>query len=130
MADVIDNDSWRVWPGGDKRLQLDKQFYRDLSTVTESSLVELRKNYEQVAEITGSFNSIHNNVSSRIVIFMGSPVDLQFADKIEATARQFGIQNIVKRICSAHKGTTELLSIYNEYEGKFLKLIKLNLLKD
>lgn len=122
MADVIDNDSWRVWPGGDKRLQLDKQFYRDLPIVTESSLIELKKNYEKVAEITSTFNKVYNKLSSRVVIFMGSPVDLPYTEKIETALHQFGIQNVVKRICSAHKSTAEVLSLFSEYEGKFIKI--------
>lgn len=52
IADVIDNDSWRVWPAGDRRLQLDKQFYRDLEEVDDTALSKLRENYQKVAEFT------------------------------------------------------------------------------
>jgi phosphoribosylaminoimidazole-succinocarboxamide synthase len=55
IADVIDNDSWRVWPQGREELMLDKQIYRDLKEVTESDLARVKAAYEKVAEQVGAF---------------------------------------------------------------------------
>ena len=55
VADVIDNDSWRIWPGGDKARMLDKQIYRNMPEVTDDGLAALLDKYEQVAALTDSF---------------------------------------------------------------------------
>ncbi len=55
VADVIDNDSWRIWPAGDKSRMLDKQVYRDATAVDDALLADIYARYELVAELTDAF---------------------------------------------------------------------------
>ena len=50
LSDVVDNDSWRIWPGGDPNNQLDKQSFRD-----GEDLSNVANKYELVTELTNRF---------------------------------------------------------------------------
>jgi len=49
VADVVDNDSWRLWPGGRRERMLDKQVYRDLTSANAEALEDVRRRYVEVA---------------------------------------------------------------------------------
>ncbi len=65
VADVIDNDSWRLWPGGRKEEMLDKQIYRDITEVTDDALRRVLAKYRQVAAMTDDFAASGNSADTR-----------------------------------------------------------------
>ncbi|XP_053259081.1 bifunctional phosphoribosylaminoimidazole carboxylase/phosphoribosylaminoimidazole succinocarboxamide synthetase isoform X2 [Podarcis raffonei] len=114
LADVIDNDSWRLWPSGDRKQQKDKQSYRDLKEVTPEALQVVKRNFEWVAERVELL--LKPQSQGRVVVLMGSTSDLAHCEKIKKACGNFGIPCEL-RVTSAHKGPDETLRIKAEYEG-------------
>ncbi|KAK6313949.1 hypothetical protein J4Q44_G00154080 [Coregonus suidteri] len=114
LADVIDNDSWRLWPAGDRSQQKDKQVYRDLKEVTPEAMQMVKKNFEWVSERVKLL--LEPKASGRVVVLMGSTSDLAHCEKIRKACGSYGI-SCVLRVTSAHKGPDETLHIKAEYEG-------------
>jgi len=88
LADVIDNDSWRVLENG---AYIDKQVYRD-----GGALDTVAAKYKQVAETTGHFRL----PVQRIILWRGSETD-----KTEAFAEALGpLKDMMTVVtCSIHK---------------------------
>lgn len=119
LADVIDSDSWRLWPSGDKRLMVDKQVYRNLTTVTQSDLDTVKRNFVWILE---QLQTIIPKNDHLVVILMGSPSDKEHCEKIAKHCGELGL-NTELRITSAHKATEETLKIMGEYESLINNLV-------
>lgn len=119
LADIIDSDSWRLWPAGDKRLMVDKQVYRNLASVTASDLDTVKRNFIWVAE---QLADIVPKKDHLVVILMGSASDISHSEKIATSCRSLGL-NVELRVSSAHKGPEETLRFVREYESVMSNLI-------
>lgn len=94
LADVIDNDSWRVVDGDGG--YMDKQVYRD-----GGGLDEVTAKYRQVAELTGRFAL----PKQQVLLWRGSDKDdlTPFRDAVERSPNLRGLVSVEWVTCSAHK---------------------------
>ena len=119
IADVIDNDSWRVWPQGREELMLDKQVYRNLETVTPDDLARVHDNYEQVADIVGTFPSLRPGM---IAFVADGAQSLPLLDPVVRETNVFGLQSL-RRVVSTHLVPAYVLQAVQQLDATFARLI-------
>jgi len=119
IADVIDNDSWRVWPQGREELMLDKQYYRNLETVTPADLQRVHDNYEQVAELVGTFPMLRPGM---VAFVADGAQSVTLLDPFIAQTNVFGLQNL-RRIVSTHLVPAYVLQAVQQLDATFTRLV-------
>lgn len=119
VADVIDSDSWRLWPSGDKRLMKDKQVYRNLATVGQADLETIKTNFIWISE---QLDNIQQRPDHMVVVLMGSASDKEHCQKIANACRKLGLR-VELRVSSAHKATVDTLQICRKYESEYSRLV-------
>ncbi|HEV3154076.1 MAG TPA: phosphoribosylaminoimidazolesuccinocarboxamide synthase [Candidatus Baltobacteraceae bacterium] len=119
IADVIDNDSWRIWPQGREDRMLDKQMYRNLETVDDAALAQVKNAYEQVADMVGAFPVMRPGM---IALFAES---LEQAPQLNAAAQslaQLGLP-LIRHVASATKTPGYVLQLLQQHDATFARLM-------
>jgi phosphoribosylaminoimidazole-succinocarboxamide synthase len=119
IADVIDNDSWRIWPQGREDLMLDKQRYRNLATVTPADLAAVRANYEQVADLVGTFPLMRPGM---VAIVADGPDFSERAGTIARALGAFGLPT-ARHVASAARTPGFVLQLITQLDATFARLI-------
>jgi len=128
LADVIDNDSWRIWPKGDPNLMKDKQIYRnlpigELSNKDRNTLID---SYRWVADQTNllidSTLKKQNENQPLVGVIMGSESDWDTMKYCISTLQQLNIP-FESKIVSAHRTPDRLFNYAKKAETRGLKVI-------
>ncbi|MBC5823774.1 MAG: AIR carboxylase family protein, partial [Candidatus Eremiobacteraeota bacterium] len=119
LADVIDNDSWRIWPAGDQSLMLDKQIYRNMSSPSGQDLQSVKEKYEEVTELVGRFQK---NAGAFVGIIMGSSGDAGHAARIEKALMNLGIPART-HVASAHKTPLHALARVQQLDNMLGRVV-------
>jgi len=118
-ADVIDNDSWRIWPQVREDRMLDKQMYRNFETVDDEALATVKSAYEQVADMVGSFPVMRPGM---IALMAES---LESAPQLNAAAQALGQLGlpVVRHVASAVKTPGYVLQLLQQHDATFARLL-------
>lgn len=119
IADVIDNDSWRVWPQGREDLMLDKQLYRNLETVTPADLAQIKANYEQVAEIVGTFPQMRPGM---VALIADGQENVAATEGLGRALSAFGLPT-VRHAVSVAKTPAYVLQLAAQLEATFARMV-------
>ena len=119
IADVIDNDSWRVWPQGREELMLDKQLYRNLTAVTPADLERIKANYEQVAEIVGTFPQM---LPGMVALLADGPEHAALLDQLGRALGTLGLRS-VRHVVSLARTPAFALQLVAQLEASFARLV-------
>ncbi len=119
IADVIDNDSWRIWPQGREELMLDKQLYRNLESVDETALENVKRAYERVADLVGTFPVMRPGM---VAVIADSALQVERANEIVNALGQLGLPT-VRHVASASATPGYVLQLMQQLEASFARLI-------
>ncbi|MBC5829862.1 MAG: hypothetical protein GIW98_06670 [Candidatus Eremiobacteraeota bacterium] len=119
IADVVDNDSWRIWPQGREDLMLDKQMYRNLPSVSPQDLERVKLAYENVAEMVGTFPVMRPGM---VAIICDGPDFMEQGAKIVNALNAFGLPS-VRHVASAFKTPGFVLQLAQQLDATFARLI-------
>ena len=119
IADVIDNDSWRIWPQGREELMLDKQMYRNFESVDEAGLEQVKRAYERVADLVGTFPVMRPGMAA---VIADSPVHIDRVNEIVKVLGQLGLPT-VRHVASASATPGFVLQLIAQLEASFARLI-------
>jgi len=119
IADVIDNDSWRIWPQGREDLMLDKQMYRNLPEVDDAGLARVKDAYERVAELVGTFPVMRPGMAA---VIADSTDQLNRANDVVSALGQLGLPT-VRHIASPATTPGYVLQLVQQLEATFARLL-------
>jgi phosphoribosylaminoimidazole-succinocarboxamide synthase len=118
LADVIDNDSWRIWPQGREDRMLDKQIYRNLQTVDDEALGTVKSAYEEVADLVGTFPVMRPGMAAIVAD------SAERTDALNAAAgvlQQLGLPTI-RHVASPTRTPGYVLQLVSQLEATFARL--------
>ena len=118
IADVIDNDSWRIWPQGREELMLDKQMYRNLPEVTDAALERVKAAYEQVADLVGTFPVMRPGMAA---VICDGPERVETANAVAQALQQLGLPT-VRHVASPSRTPGYVLQLVQQLEATFARV--------
>lgn len=119
IADVIDNDSWRIWPQGREELMLDKQMYRNLQTVDDAALDDVKRAYEKVADLVGTFPVMRPGMVAAIA---DGSEQIERLNEVIKGLGQLGLPS-VRHVASPSTTPGYVLQLAQQLEAAFARLI-------